>query len=83
MPWLFVSALGQRPVMGVASRRHLLRMAAAGGLTGLLPGCVLPVRSPAVPSSLTTQGTVLGVPNERFFPLAGTDPLRDEVIGSI
>jgi len=36
--------------------------------------CSPPVRGTAVPIGRTAQASVLGVPNERFFPLYGTDP---------
>jgi predicted acylesterase/phospholipase RssA len=59
-------------------RRGLLRVA-AGGVSALLVGCSLPVRGTAVPIGRTTEATVLGVPNERFFPFSGTGPLEAEV----
>jgi hypothetical protein len=34
------------------------------------------MRGTAVPLDRTTQATVLGVPNARFFTLYGTDPLE-------
>ncbi|MGD0102697.1 MAG: patatin-like phospholipase family protein [Rhodopila sp.] len=43
-----------------------------------MSGCARPVRGPAVPMERTTQASVLGVPNERFFPLYGTEPLEAE-----
>ena len=36
------------------------------------------MRGPAVPMDRTTQASVLGVANERFFPLYGTEPLEAE-----
>lgn len=36
------------------------------------------MRGPAVPMDRTTQASVLGVPNERFFPFYGTEPLEAE-----
>jgi predicted acylesterase/phospholipase RssA len=59
-------------------RRALLRIAVEGGASALLVGCSLPVRGTAVPTGQTTQATVLGVPNERFFPFYGTEPLEVE-----
>jgi predicted acylesterase/phospholipase RssA len=53
-------------------------MAAAGGIAAVLPGCATPQRGPPVPMERTTQASVLGVPNERFFPLYGTEPLEAE-----
>jgi hypothetical protein len=63
---------------GLPSRRSLFGMAAAGGIAALLPGCSTPIRGTAVPMDRTTQATVLGVPNERFFTLYGTGPLEAE-----
>jgi predicted acylesterase/phospholipase RssA len=53
-------------------------MAAAGGIAAVLPGCATPQRGPPVPMEGTTRASVLGVPNERFFPLYGTEPLEAE-----
>jgi hypothetical protein len=55
-----------------------LCIAAEGGASALLAGCSLPARGTAVPTGQTTQATVLGVPNERFFPFYGTEPLEVE-----
>jgi hypothetical protein len=63
---------------GLQSRRSLFGIAASGGLAVLLAGCATPVRGTAVPMDRTTQASVLGVPNERFFPLYGTAPLEAE-----
>jgi hypothetical protein len=63
---------------GSQSRRGLFGIAAGVGLAGLLPGCATPKRGPAVPMGRTTQASVLGFPNERFFPLYGTEPLEVE-----
>ncbi len=63
---------------GLQHRRGFLGLAAGGGVTALLAGCSLPVRGTAVPMDRTTQATVLGVPNERFFLFYGTEPLEIE-----
>ena len=60
-----------------ASRRGLLRLA-AGGAVSLAAGCSFPPRGPAVPNGDARLATVLGVPNERFFPAYGSDPLLAE-----
>jgi len=65
-------------VPGLQSRRSLFGIAAGGGLAVLLAGCSTPTRGTAVPLDRTTQASVLGVPNERFFPLYGTAPLEAE-----
>jgi len=63
---------------GFLSRRGLLGIAAGGGAAALLTGCNLPVRGTAVPKNRTTQASVVGAANERFFPLYGTQPLEVE-----
>jgi len=60
-------------------RRQILRLTRAGGAAALLAACSSPVRGTAVPIEATTKATVLGVPNERFFPFYGTEPLEAEV----
>jgi Patatin-like phospholipase len=40
------------------------------------------MRGTAVPMDRTTQASVLGVPNERFFPLYGTAPLEAEFVAA-
>jgi len=56
----------------------LFGLAAVGSLTALLPSCGATERGSPVPRTATVQASVLGLPNERFFPLAGTDPLEAE-----
>src|SRR3954453_14441423 len=60
----------------IYGRRHVLGMAAGGGVATLLSGCQSLERGPAVPKSGTLQASVLGLPNERFFPAHGTDALE-------
>jgi predicted acylesterase/phospholipase RssA len=60
------------------SRRHLVGLAASGGVALLLPGCVGPERGPGVPTGQATRATVLGLANERFFPIFGIAPLEAE-----
>jgi len=64
--------------IGYLRRRAILQVVAAGGLSAALPGCSPPGRGPPVPLGRTTQASVLGVPNERFFPFYGTEPLEAE-----
>ena len=47
------------------------------GCLAVLAGCSR-TRGTAVPIDQTQHATVLGVPNERFFPFYGTDPLEAE-----
>jgi predicted acylesterase/phospholipase RssA len=67
---------------GRRSRREIFRLAAGAALAGL-PGCALPERGPPVPSDRTGRATVLGIPNERFFPALGVDPLEAEFIAAM
>jgi len=62
----------------IYSRRHILGTTAGGGIATLLMGCGSIEREPAVPKSGTLQASVLGLPNERFFPAHGTDALEAE-----
>src|SRR5262245_23523249 len=68
---------------GVLSRRGVLRVAGAGTLAAALSGCALPERGPSVPLNRTAEATVLGVPNERFFPFKGVDPFEAEVVAAM
>jgi predicted acylesterase/phospholipase RssA len=58
-------------------------MAAAGGLAGLSARCAPIGRTTAVPKAQTVNASVLGLPNERFFPGYGTDSLRVEYEAAI
>jgi predicted acylesterase/phospholipase RssA len=49
-------------------RRRFLRLTAAGAMAAALPSCAVPMRGTAVPREKTTTATVLGLPNERYFP---------------
>jgi predicted acylesterase/phospholipase RssA len=66
-------------VVRLQHRREVLRVATVGGVAALAVGCSSPVRGTAVPLDQTTRATVLGIRNERFFPLYGTEPLEAEV----
>src|SRR3954470_1844564 len=62
-------------------RRHVLGMTAGSGIATLLAGCnsLEPLeREPAVPKSGTLQASVLGLPNERFFPAHGSEAIDRE-----
>ncbi len=68
-----------RPPSLGGPRRRLLGAAAGLGLAAALPaGCARPVRGPAVPRGGTTQATALGLPNERFFFLSGSEDVDRE-----
>jgi predicted acylesterase/phospholipase RssA len=65
------------------SRRTFLGIVATGGLPFIIPGCDLPPRGPAVPSAQTRQASVLGIPNERFFPAYGSEALEAEFAAAL
>ena len=64
------------------ARRDVLRLATAGSVSVLLAGCASPVRGPAVPVASVIGASVVGVPNERFFPSApgGLEALEREAL---
>jgi predicted acylesterase/phospholipase RssA len=64
-------------------RRTMLHVVAAGGFASVLSACSTPVRGPAVPLGRTTQASVLGIPNERFFPFHGAEPLEAEFAAAV
>ena len=72
------------PRAALPSRRSLLTLAACGALTAGLPACSLPTRLAAVPRGRASAATVLGVPNERFFPTeaAGQAGLQREFVAA-
>jgi Patatin-like phospholipase len=59
------------------SRRRVLGVAVTGGAATLLAGCA-PERGPTVPIGEAARATVLGIPNERFFPVTGAGPIEAE-----
>jgi hypothetical protein len=67
------------------SRRSLLALAGGSAVAAGLPGCALPTRLAAVPSGRAGAATVLGVPNERFFPTeaAGQAALQQEFVAAV
>jgi hypothetical protein len=67
------------------SRRSVLRLGAGGTLAASLPACTLPTRLDAVPRGRASAATVLGVPNERFFPTeaAGQEGLQREFVAAV
>jgi hypothetical protein len=60
------------------SRRNFLKIGAAGAATSLLPGCGSIDRGTSVPTTQTFKASVLGLPNERFYPTVGVEALEDE-----
>jgi predicted acylesterase/phospholipase RssA len=65
------------------SRRRLFKLAAGGGLTAALPSCAAPERGTPVPVALSNRATVLGLPNERFYPVAQAKELDAEFIAAL
>ena len=65
------------------SRRSILRGGLAAVLAAGLPGCELPQRGPPVPNSRAPQASVLGLANERFFPVNGIEPLEAEFVAAL
>jgi hypothetical protein len=66
----------------VSTRRKLLQFGASGAVLAGLPGCALPERGQAVPSNRTSEPSVLGIANERFFPFNGSGPLEAEFLAA-
>jgi predicted acylesterase/phospholipase RssA len=64
------------------SRRTLLSGAAGVGFATMLGGCGTVARGAAVPLDRTTSASVLGIANERFFPIYGTEPLEAEAMAA-
>ena len=67
---------------GHRSRRNILRLSVGAALASL-PGCALPERGPPVPIGRTSDATVLGIPNERFYPVLGIAPLEAEFMAAL
>ncbi len=64
------------------SRRNLFGIAISAGAAALLPGCAIPERGPGVPVGQVAKASVLGLPNERFFPMLGSDRLEAEFLAA-
>jgi len=62
------------------TRRHFLRALAGSAAIIGLPGCGDLARGPAVPRTAATRATVLGVPNERFYPFTDLKPAQEELM---
>jgi predicted acylesterase/phospholipase RssA len=64
-------------------RRTVLKFAGAAALPGSLAACGAVERSPPVPVAQTTQASVLGLANERFFPFSDTSALEKEMVEAL
>lgn len=69
--------------LGFLPRRGFLRVAAGSVVPLHLGGCGPVARGPAVPVAQTTRASVLGVPNERFFPFSDNAALEQEMISAL
>jgi len=65
------------------SRRRLFSLAGSSSLAALLSGCGTLDRGSPVPRTATLKASVIGLPNERFFPMVGTDPLEAEFVAAL
>ena len=52
-------------------------------MSSALPGCASLERGPPVPSGRAWKATILGLPNERFYPVHDVKPLEAEFIAAI
>ncbi len=82
-PLLSAPGIPATGTAGWRSRRSLFRIAVSAGTAALLPGCATPERGPAVPLGQVAKASVLGLPNERFFPLLEVDTLGAEVMATL
>jgi predicted acylesterase/phospholipase RssA len=65
------------------SRRTIFRVMAGGCLAVSLPACSTPERSAPVPAGLSSRATVLGIANERFYPVAQSRELEGEFMAAM
>jgi predicted acylesterase/phospholipase RssA len=80
-----MSGLQKRPTHRLPglSRRSAFGLSVGGAIAALLSGCALPERGTPVSATRSTAATVLGVPNERFFPSVSTASLEQEFIAAV
>jgi len=71
------------PSPAALHRRRLFGMGIAGGAIAGLGGCATPERGPAIPRGKAGQASVLGVPNERFYPSFDTSALEAEFLAAV
>lgn len=65
------------------SRRGLFRVMAGGCLAVSLPACSAPERGAPVPTGLSSRASVLGIANERFYPVAQSKALDGEFMAAM
>jgi predicted acylesterase/phospholipase RssA len=80
-----MSGLQKGPAHWLAdlSRRTVLGISAGSGIAALLSGCAIPRRGTPVPEERSTAATVLGIPNERFFPTVSTASMEQEFVAAV
>lgn len=71
------------PTSAALGRRSLGRLAGTAGLLGFGTGCGPVERGTAVAAHEAARATVLGIPNERFFPAQGIDPFEKEFLAAM
>lgn len=64
------------------TRRHILQISIAGAGGSLLGACGGLERGTPVPTGQTQRASVLGLPNERFFPVGGANGLDEEFVAA-
>ena len=64
------------------TRRHILQISIAGAGGSLLGACGGLERGTPVPTGQTQRASVLGLPNERFFPVGGANGLDGEFVAA-
>ncbi|WP_422001062.1 patatin-like phospholipase family protein [Reyranella sp.] len=57
-------------------------MTAGGACAAIAPGCATPARGPALPRDKLLEASVLGLPNERFYPVLGSEALAAEFVAA-
>lgn len=82
-PRMPISAIPSGGTAEWPSRRGIFGIAASAGAVALLPGCAIPGRGPGVPLGQVAKASVLGLPNERFFPLLGAEALEAEFMAAV
>lgn len=69
--------------MAIVDRRRTLQWLAGGAMSAAVPGCASLERGASVPSGRAWEATVLGLPNERFYPVHDVKPLETEFIAAV
>lgn len=70
-------------MIGSVNRRRTLRYLVGGAMSSALPGCASLERGAPVPAGRAWEATVLGLANERFYPVHDLKPLEAEFIAAV